>query len=174
MDGPPHVGDTLRTPAGRARNALDLAPMVHHNQDPRSPVHTVSVVLADPAGDPADLIRPDHLLPLRGCANGVVARPEHAEAGVDLCRLAGAPTSGVDFAESASMIAGEGGVLVYLRRPGAQVLGALDRHTWTADDGAAGAILADLGYRSVRLLTGPTTAVQLARPDLTVVASNFG
>ncbi|GAA1854140.1 hypothetical protein GCM10009836_37730 [Pseudonocardia ailaonensis] len=67
-------------------------------------------------------------------------------------------------------IARDGGVLVYLRRPGARAVGCPDPHAWTAaDDGAAGAILADLEHDAVRLLPGPTAAGRLARPDLTVV-----
>ncbi|GAA3546743.1 hypothetical protein GCM10022222_32960 [Amycolatopsis ultiminotia] len=70
--------------------------------------------------------------------------------------------------ESVAVVAREGGVLVYLRRPSTQSA----THTWTsADDGAAGAVLADLGHRAVRLLPGPTTSARLARPDLTVLAA---
>jgi len=74
------------------------------------------------------------------------------------------------FAESAALVARDGGILVYLRRSGARAVGAPDGHTWTpADDGAAGAVLADLGHRAVRLLPGPASATGLARPDLTAL-----
>ncbi|WP_277669178.1 3,4-dihydroxy-2-butanone-4-phosphate synthase [Saccharomonospora viridis] len=97
-------------PAARA-DELDLPPMVTDNADPHRTDYAVSVdaargvgtgisatdrartarVLADPATRPADLIRPGHVLPLRARPGGVVDRPGHTEAGVDLCRLAGLP-----------------------------------------------------------------------------------
>ncbi|MDH6286142.1 GTP cyclohydrolase II [Rhodococcus opacus] len=45
--------------------------------------------LADPALHPADLARPGHVMPLLAKAGGVLERPGHTEAGVDLCRMAG-------------------------------------------------------------------------------------
>ena len=45
--------------------------------------------LADPQLDPADLARPGHVMPLLAKPGGVLERPGHTEAGVDLCRLAG-------------------------------------------------------------------------------------
>lgn len=288
-------------PAERA-DELHLAPMVHDNQDPRGTAYTVSVdaargtttgisaadrartarVLADPASRRCDLVRPGHVLPLRARTGGVLVRPGHTEAGVDLCRLAGLPPVAViaevvgegagmaggaeaallaarydlpvlhlarlvehrlrygdgdrprvtraaatrlptthgrldaigyrdevtgaehvalvgstpatrplvavhvecvagdvlgavscdcarHLAACAAAIARDGGVLIHLRRTGASIL-----HTplsWTpADDGVVGAILADLGYRAVRLLPGPATATRLVRPDLDVRA----
>ncbi|MDR2722783.1 MAG: 3,4-dihydroxy-2-butanone-4-phosphate synthase, partial [Cellulomonadaceae bacterium] len=96
-------------PADRA-DALGLPLMVAHNEDPRRTAYTVSVdaaagittgisagdraascrVLADPATQPGDLIRPGHVLPLRAHAGGVFARPGHTEAAVDIVRLSGA------------------------------------------------------------------------------------
>lgn len=46
-------------------------------------------VLADPRTTAADLVRPGHVFPLRARSGGVLARPGHTEAGVDLARLAG-------------------------------------------------------------------------------------
>ncbi|HEY6740227.1 MAG TPA: 3,4-dihydroxy-2-butanone-4-phosphate synthase, partial [Actinopolymorphaceae bacterium] len=46
-------------------------------------------VLADDDSGPDDLVRPGHVFPLRARPGGVVARPGHTEAAVDLCRLAG-------------------------------------------------------------------------------------
>lgn len=94
---------------------LDLLPMVVENRDPRRTAYTVAVdaalgvttgisatdrartlrVLADPASTPADLVRPGHVLPLRAVAGGVLERPGHTEAAVDLVRLAGAGEVGV-------------------------------------------------------------------------------
>lgn len=95
-------------PAHRAE-ALELPLMVEDSQDPRRTAYTVSVdarhgistgisaadraatarVLADPATTAADLVRPGHLLPLRAVPGGVLERPGHTEAAVDLCVLAG-------------------------------------------------------------------------------------
>jgi len=93
---------------------LELPPMVAVNQDPRATSYTVSVdaasgvttgisaadrartlnVLADPASEPADLIRPGHILPLRAVAGGVRERAGHTEAAVELMQLAGLPPVG--------------------------------------------------------------------------------
>ncbi|MFR9602991.1 MAG: bifunctional 3,4-dihydroxy-2-butanone-4-phosphate synthase/GTP cyclohydrolase II [Rikenellaceae bacterium] len=45
--------------------------------------------LANPATKPTDLGRPGHINPLRARQKGVLRRPGHTEAGVDLARLAG-------------------------------------------------------------------------------------
>ncbi len=97
-------------PAERAAE-LALPPMVERNEDSLRTDYTVSVdaaagvgtgisaadrartarVLADPTSVPADLIRPGHVFPLRARPGGVLERPGHTEAAVDLCRLAGLP-----------------------------------------------------------------------------------
>ncbi|MGW5017033.1 bifunctional 3,4-dihydroxy-2-butanone-4-phosphate synthase/GTP cyclohydrolase II [Streptomyces cacaoi] len=46
-------------------------------------------LLADPDTTPEDFVRPGHAFPLRARPGGVLARPGHTEAGVDLARLAG-------------------------------------------------------------------------------------
>jgi 3,4-dihydroxy 2-butanone 4-phosphate synthase/GTP cyclohydrolase II len=51
--------------------------------------------LADPATAPAQLNRPGHIFPLRARPNGVLERPGHTEAAVDLARLAGRRPAGV-------------------------------------------------------------------------------
>jgi 3,4-dihydroxy 2-butanone 4-phosphate synthase/GTP cyclohydrolase II len=55
---------------------------------------TVAVAIADHA-KPADLIRPGRLQTLRAVDGGVLARPGHTEAAVDLARLAGLKPAGV-------------------------------------------------------------------------------
>lgn len=90
-------------------DALELPPMVAVNQDPRGTAYTVTVdaargvstgisaadrartlrVLADPASVAADLHRPGHVVPLRGRPGGVLERPGHTEASLDLLALAG-------------------------------------------------------------------------------------
>ncbi|MEV0330254.1 bifunctional 3,4-dihydroxy-2-butanone-4-phosphate synthase/GTP cyclohydrolase II [Micromonospora echinospora] len=94
---------------------LDLPPMHHTNQDRRGTAYTVTVdaregvstgisaadrahtirLLADAATSPADLARPGHVVPLRAREGGVLRRPGHTEAAVDLTRLAGLRPAGV-------------------------------------------------------------------------------
>lgn len=50
--------------------------------------------LADPATRPADLGRPGHINPLRARQKGVLRRPGHTEATIDLARLAGLQPAG--------------------------------------------------------------------------------
>lgn len=88
---------------------LALPLMVTENQDPRGTAYTVSTdaavgvttgisaadrartlrTLANPDSTAGDLIRPGHILPLRARPGGVLERPGHTEAAVDLCRVAG-------------------------------------------------------------------------------------
>lgn len=51
--------------------------------------------LIDPDARPEDFIQPGHLFPLRYHTGGVLVRPGHTEAIVDLCRLAGLYPAGV-------------------------------------------------------------------------------
>jgi 3,4-dihydroxy 2-butanone 4-phosphate synthase/GTP cyclohydrolase II len=95
---------------------LGLPLMVADNRDPLRTAYTVTVdaatgvgtgisaadrartvrVLADPLATRESLIRPGHVVPLRARAGGVLARPGHTEAAVDLCRLAGlAPVAAI-------------------------------------------------------------------------------
>ncbi|MFY1693415.1 bifunctional 3,4-dihydroxy-2-butanone-4-phosphate synthase/GTP cyclohydrolase II [Plantactinospora sp. WMMB782] len=94
---------------------LELPPMYHTNQDKRGTAYTVTVdaregvstgisaadrahtirLLADPATDATELSRPGHVVPLRAKTGGVLRRPGHTEAAVDLARLAGLRPAGV-------------------------------------------------------------------------------
>jgi 3,4-dihydroxy 2-butanone 4-phosphate synthase/GTP cyclohydrolase II len=51
--------------------------------------------LVDSATEPYELVRPGHIFPLRDTAGGVLRRPGHTEAAVDLARLAGLAPAGV-------------------------------------------------------------------------------
>ncbi len=51
--------------------------------------------LIDPNVLPADFVHPGHMFPLRSNPGGVLNRPGHTEAIVDLCKLAGAYPAGV-------------------------------------------------------------------------------
>jgi len=93
---------------------LDLPPMYHTNQDPRGTAYRVTVdargvgtgisatdrartvrLLADPASRPTDFFRPGHVVPLLAKEGGVLRRPGHTEAAVDLARMAGLRPVGV-------------------------------------------------------------------------------
>jgi len=94
---------------------LELPPMYHVNQDRRGTAYTVSVdardgistgisaadrartmrLLADPAATAGDFTRPGHVVPLRAREGGVLRRPGHTEAAVDLARMAGLRPVGV-------------------------------------------------------------------------------
>jgi 3,4-dihydroxy 2-butanone 4-phosphate synthase / GTP cyclohydrolase II len=51
--------------------------------------------LVDSATEPYELVRPGHVFPLRYTSGGVLRRPGHTEAAVDLARLAGLAPAGV-------------------------------------------------------------------------------
>ncbi len=51
--------------------------------------------LIDPDSLPADFVHPGHMFPLRSNPGGVLNRPGHTEAIVDMCKLAGAYPAGV-------------------------------------------------------------------------------
>ncbi len=94
---------------------LNLPPMVGCNDAPLATAFTVSVdarkglttgisatercmtarELADPGTVAGDFVRPGHMFPLIARDGGVLERPGHTEAAVDLCRLAGLQPVGV-------------------------------------------------------------------------------
>ncbi|MFA9276970.1 MAG: 3,4-dihydroxy-2-butanone-4-phosphate synthase, partial [Rhodoluna sp.] len=118
---------------------LNLPIMVERSQDTRTTAYTISVdasegvttgisasdrartvnVLADPNAGPHDLIRPGHILPLRAVDGGVLQRPGHTEATVDLLRLAGLNPVGV----IAEIVAEDGDMM---RMPGLEELAERD------------------------------------------------
>jgi 3,4-dihydroxy 2-butanone 4-phosphate synthase/GTP cyclohydrolase II len=88
---------------------LGIPLMTPHNRERLRTAYTVSVdardnvttgisaadrartirVLADSASEPYDLVQPGHVFPLRAREGGVMVRPGHTEASLDLARLAG-------------------------------------------------------------------------------------
>jgi 3,4-dihydroxy 2-butanone 4-phosphate synthase/GTP cyclohydrolase II len=52
-------------------------------------------VLVDSASEPSHLVKPGHIFPLRASEGGVLARPGHTEAAIDLARMAGLEPAGV-------------------------------------------------------------------------------
>ncbi|MGW5381439.1 GTP cyclohydrolase II [Nocardia sp. NPDC003963] len=110
-------------------DVLELPAMVVRNEDPKSTAYTVTVdaargvstgisaadrartlrLLAAAEAGPADFTRPGHVLPLRARPGGVLERPGHTEAAVDLCTLAGLPAVGV----IAELVADDGSMMRY-------------------------------------------------------------
>ncbi|QSE93914.1 3,4-dihydroxy-2-butanone-4-phosphate synthase [Rhodococcus pseudokoreensis] len=117
-------------PAERTRT-LGLPQMVDDPTDPLGTAFTVSVdaatgtstgisaadrartirLLADRETVDTDLTRPGHVLPLRARDGGVLTRPGHTEAAVDLCTLAGLSPVGliceVTTADKRDMLRGD-------------------------------------------------------------------
>ncbi|MEE4022974.1 bifunctional 3,4-dihydroxy-2-butanone-4-phosphate synthase/GTP cyclohydrolase II [Gordonia sp. PKS22-38] len=101
--------------AGEDCDRLGLPPMYSMNQDKHGTAYTVTVdarlgigtgisaadrattmrLLADPKSSAVDFTRPGHVVPLRAKEGGVLRRPGHTEAAVDLSRLAGLAPAGV-------------------------------------------------------------------------------
>jgi len=105
-----HTSGYICAPMTEERaNELHLPLMWVNTEDPHHTAYTVSVdakarattgisasdraltgrVLANPLSTAASLIRPGHVIPLRAKAGGVLERPGHTEAAVDLLKLAG-------------------------------------------------------------------------------------
>jgi 3,4-dihydroxy 2-butanone 4-phosphate synthase/GTP cyclohydrolase II len=100
---------------GATLDRLGIPLMTAHNRDQLRTAYTISVdardgvttgisaadrartcrVLADSATEPFELVQPGHVLPLRALEGGVLERPGHTEAAVDLTRLAGLTPAGV-------------------------------------------------------------------------------
>jgi 3,4-dihydroxy 2-butanone 4-phosphate synthase/GTP cyclohydrolase II len=96
-------------------DALAIPPAVAINKDPTAMAFRVSVnhaeltttgssakdrtrtiqALADPASGPDDFTRPGQVFPLGYTEGGVIVRPGHAEAAIDLADLAGLSPAGV-------------------------------------------------------------------------------
>ncbi|KAF9234983.1 3,4-dihydroxy-2-butanone 4-phosphate synthase-domain-containing protein [Melanogaster broomeanus] len=96
-------------------NELGIPMMVPHNQERHRTAYTVTVdykhgtttgisahdrsltarKLVDPSAVASDFTQPGHLVPLRGCEGGVLARRGHTECGIDLCMLTNQPEGGV-------------------------------------------------------------------------------
>ncbi|WP_081617542.1 3,4-dihydroxy-2-butanone-4-phosphate synthase [Amycolatopsis methanolica] len=99
--------------AGEMCDRLNLIPMTHANQDRYQTAYQVTVdlvgtctgisaksraatiaALGSDDANPEDFSRPGHVVPLRARAGGVLERPGHTEAAVDLARLAGRTPAG--------------------------------------------------------------------------------
>jgi 3,4-dihydroxy 2-butanone 4-phosphate synthase/GTP cyclohydrolase II len=95
-------------------NRIKLKPLAHNNANPNgtafavpldhrrcktgiSPEERVLTIraLIDPGSQPEDFVRPGHVFPLIARQGGILTRPGHTEAAVDLARLAGMTPAGV-------------------------------------------------------------------------------
>jgi 3,4-dihydroxy 2-butanone 4-phosphate synthase/GTP cyclohydrolase II len=111
-----HTSGLICLPLTGARlDDLDIPMMVMENTDAHQTAFTISIdyrsgtttgisasdrtrtihAAVDPASKPSDFSRPGHVFPLRYHDGGVLARPGHTEASVDLARLAGLYPAGV-------------------------------------------------------------------------------
>ena len=110
-----HTTGIICTAITRERaDALELPLMVQQNTDAHQTAFTVSVdlrngtstgvsahdrsatirALIEPRTKPSDFTRPGHVFPLRAAPHGVLRRPGHTEAAVDLARLSGLGDAG--------------------------------------------------------------------------------
>ncbi|MFK4090841.1 bifunctional 3,4-dihydroxy-2-butanone-4-phosphate synthase/GTP cyclohydrolase II [Kribbella sp. NPDC020789] len=100
---------------GAELDRLGIPLMTPHNRERMRTAYTISVdardgittgisaadrartirVLADSASESYDLVQPGHIFPLRAREGGVLVRPGHTEASVDLARLAGLNSTAV-------------------------------------------------------------------------------
>jgi 3,4-dihydroxy 2-butanone 4-phosphate synthase/GTP cyclohydrolase II len=111
-----HTSGYICAPLTEAEaDRLELPPMYHTNQDRRGTAYCVTVdaregvstgisaadrahtirLLANPDTKSSDLARPGHVVPLRAKAGGVLRRPGHTEAAIDLAVMAGLHPAGV-------------------------------------------------------------------------------
>ncbi len=144
-----HTSGYICAPMTRRRaRRLGLDLMVPDNQDPRGTAYTVSCdaasgvttgisaadraltirTLADPDSTATSLHRPGHVLPLIARAGGVLERPGHTEAAVDLCRLAGLePVAAIgEIVDDAGALMRAGALRAFSAEHGLTVL-AIDR-----------------------------------------------
>lgn len=100
---------------GELLDRLGIPLMKAHNKERMRTAYTISIdardgittgisaadrartvrTLADSATESFELVQPGHILPLRAVPGGVLERPGHTEAAVDLTRLAGLTPAGV-------------------------------------------------------------------------------
>ena len=94
------LGVPLMTPHNRERMrtaytvSVDARDGVSTGISAADRAHTVRTLI-DSATEPFEIVMPGHVFPLRYAEGGVLARPGHTEASVDLARLAGLEPAGV-------------------------------------------------------------------------------
>src|SRR5712691_965938 len=97
-----HTSGVICAPlTGEHLDRLQLPLMTTQNTERMRTAFTVSVDARDgvttgiSAAEPYELVKPGHIFPLRYADGGVLRRPGHTEAAVDLARLAGLTPAGV-------------------------------------------------------------------------------
>jgi 3,4-dihydroxy 2-butanone 4-phosphate synthase/GTP cyclohydrolase II len=127
---------------------LGLGPMVATNRDKHRTDFAISVdaaqgvttgisasdraltirIIGDPASRPEQLARPGHVFPLRARPGGVLERPGHTEAAVDLAILAGLHPSGVlcELMNDDGTVARMDTILEFKRRFGLRMISIAD------------------------------------------------
>ncbi|MEW6515670.1 MAG: bifunctional 3,4-dihydroxy-2-butanone-4-phosphate synthase/GTP cyclohydrolase II [candidate division FCPU426 bacterium] len=92
------LGDMVSANTDRLRTAftvsVDAKTGVTTGISAHDRAHTIRMLI-NPATQPADLVKPGHIFPLRAREGGVLSRAGHTEAAVDLARLAGMIPAGV-------------------------------------------------------------------------------
>ena len=88
------VADNTDTHRTSFTVSVDYTPKTTTGISAADRAETIRAVI-DGATAPADLARPGHVFPLRYCEGGVLRRPGHTEAAVDMARLAGLYPAGV-------------------------------------------------------------------------------
>ncbi len=153
-----HSSGLLCAPVSRdIADELNLPIMVEHNEDTRVTAYTISVdaregtttgisasdrartlnVLANPASNTHDLIRPGHILPLRAMDGGLSERQGHTEAAIDLMRLAGLRPAAViaEIVEDSGEMMRMPGLVTLGRNAGLPVTTVAALMEWIAEHG---------------------------------------
>ncbi len=129
-------------------SGLGLGPMVANNQDAHRTAFAISVdaaqgvttgisaadraltarIVGDPKSRPEHLARPGHVFPLRARPGGVLERPGHTEAAVDLAVLAGLHPSGVlcELMNDDGTVSRLGEIVEFKRRFGLRLISIAD------------------------------------------------
>ncbi|WP_323993457.1 MULTISPECIES: 3,4-dihydroxy-2-butanone-4-phosphate synthase [Nguyenibacter] len=137
---------------------LGLKMMTEVNSSPRETAFTVSIEARDgvetgiSAADrartiqaavahgatPADLVSPGHIFPLRAVPGGVLARPGHTEASIELARLAGRAPAAVicEIMNEDGTMARMADLRPYAARHGLPILSIAELVDWVARQGA--------------------------------------
>lgn len=150
---------------GERLDALELPLMVKANTESHQTAFTVSVdyrhgtstgisaadraatlnALADPASRPDDFARPGHIFPLRARAGGVLERPGHTEAALDLAVLAGRRPAGVlcEIVNDDGSMARRPELLAFAREHGLPIITIEQLIAWRRAREAAPRLLAE-------------------------------
>jgi 3,4-dihydroxy 2-butanone 4-phosphate synthase / GTP cyclohydrolase II len=136
---------------------LQLGPMVASNRDRHRTDFAISVdaahgvttgisaadrtltirIIGQPDARPEELVRPGHVFPLRARPGGVLERPGHTEAAVDLAILAGLHPSGVlcELMNDDGTVARMDSIVDFKRRFGLRLISITDLVRYRIDSG---------------------------------------